>query len=45
MAKRVTFGKPKRTRVDTSFHFGFNAMNKSQKKAFRKKHGGKGGGS
>jgi hypothetical protein len=45
MAKRVTFGKAKKKRVDVSFNFGFNAMSKVQKKAFRKKAGGKGGGS
>jgi len=45
MAKRVTFGRAKKKRGDTSFNFGFNAMSKNQKKAFRKKTGGKGGGS
>jgi hypothetical protein len=46
MAKRVRFGKPKKKPGgDTSFDFGFNVLSKRQKRDFRKKSGGKGGGS
>jgi hypothetical protein len=47
MAKSVKFGKSPKTRkrADTSFDFGFNTLSKKKQGAYRKKVGGKGGGS
>jgi hypothetical protein len=47
MARRVSFGKPRRARKEESFAFGLNVMTGKQKKAYRRqlRKAGKGGGS